>query len=167
MSNKITINNTANKTPIWVWFLSLVPVLSTALYLLILSGTIPFIRAEEFHFSGIIVFILAVVAWGACGFAYAYNRVELKTAVFAANAIPMICTVVYTVTLFFTGLEASALSDVALYASLGMGLFSYVDVFLYEVFAIGVFGLYIDLICIVATFVIGYTLGKAKKLKAK
>lgn len=167
MSNKNAKNNTSKKTPIWVWFLALVPVLSTALYLLILSGTIPFIKGEMFHFSGVIVFILAAAAWGACGFAYAYNRVELKKAVFAANIIPMLCAVVYTVTLFFTGLEAKALSDVALYASLGMGLFSYVDVFLYEVFAIGVFGLYVDLICIVATFVIGYTLGKAKKLKVK
>lgn len=167
MSNTIKKTNTAKKTPIWVWFLSLAPVFSTALYVLILSGIIPFIKAESFHFTGIIIFILAVFGWGACGYAYAYHRVELKIAVFSANAFPMLCAIVYTVTLFFTGLEADALSNVALYASLGMGLFSYVDVFLYEVFAIGVFGLYIDLIFMVAAFVIGYTVGKTKKLSVK
>jgi hypothetical protein len=167
MSNKITTKNAAKKTPIWVWFLALVPIISTVLYIVLLSGSIPFIKAEVFHFTGAIVFMLAVAGWGACGFAYAYNGVELKKAIFAANIIPMLCAVIYTVTLFFTGLEAEALSDFALYISLGMGLFSYVDVFLYEVFSIGVFGLYVDLICILATFVIGYTLGKAKKLKVK
>jgi len=48
-----------------------------------------------------------------------------------------------------------------------MGLFSYVDVFLYEIFAIGVFGLYVDLIFMAAAFVMGYTLGKAKRFKVK
>ena len=166
MSNTKT-NLKSKKTPIWVWFLALVPVLSAGLYLLILSGIIPFIKAESFHFTGIIIFILAVFGWGACGYAFAYNRVELKRAVFTSHAFPIICAIVYTVSLFFTGVEAADLSDVALYASLGMGLFSYVDVFLYEIFAIGVFGLYVDLIFMAAAFVMGYTLGKAKRLKVK
>lgn len=154
------------KSPFWIWFLSFVPVISTVLYVLILSDLIPFIKTEIFHISGAFVLILAIAAWGACGFLFAYFHVEMRKAVVVANAFPIICAFVYTVSLFFTGLEAANLSDAALYASLGMGLFSYVDTFIYEVFAIGVFGLYIDLIFIIFTFIIGYTLGKAKRLKA-
>ncbi len=156
----------AKKTPFWVWFLALVPVLSSVLFLLILSGAIPFIKAETFHISGILVLFFAIAAWGACGFLFAYFRADMKKSIIIANIFPILCAIVYTISLFFTGFEAENLSDPALFASIGMGLFSYVDTFIYEFFSIGVFGVYIDLIFIIFTFFIGYTLGKAKRLKA-
>ncbi len=162
-NNKLSVK----KAPFWVWLLSLVPLLSSALYLLILSDAVPFIKAEMFHVSGIIVLVFAMLCWGACGALFAYYHADIKVAVVVAHAVPIICTLVYTVSLFFTGFEVSELSDVALFAGIGMGLFSYVDTFIYEFIDIGIFGLYLDLIFMIFTFIAGYTIGKSKRFKTK
>lgn len=164
MEKKITTSKKI-KAP-WVWLLTIVPLISAGFYVLILSDMIPFIKAEIFHFSGVLVLMCAIVGWGACGYAFGYNNKNITKATLITHAVPIICTLVYTATLFKTGLEASDLSDTALVASLGMGLFSYIDTFIYKVFAIGIFGLYVDLIFMVFTFVIGFAIGKSKKLKA-
>ncbi len=164
---KLKQNSTKTKVKApWVWLLTLVPLISAGLYILILSDTISFIKAEIFHFSGVLVLLCAIVGWGACGYAFGYSNKNITKATLIAHSIPIVCALVYTVTLFSTGLEATELSTKALVASLGMGLFSYIDTFIYKVFAIGVFGLYIDLIFMVFTFVIGFAIGKSKKLKA-
>ncbi len=167
---------TPRKTPAWVWLFSLVPVLSTGLFVLILAGAIPFIEYEmfyfapggdmKFHSSAILMLLVAIAGWGACGFLFGYFRAKMLPAVLAANALPIISAVVYTVCLLGAYFGSAAMGDVALVAALGMGLFSYIDTFIYGFFSLGDFGLYLDLIFVIFTFIVGFTIGKSKRLGA-
>ncbi len=162
------------KTPVWVWFLSLVPVLSTVLFVLILADAIPFIEYEIFYFlpggemgfhsSALLMLVIAIAGWGACGFLFGYFRAKMLPAVLIANALPIISTVVYTVCIFGAYLGSSSMGDVALVSALGMGLFSYIDTFIHGFFSLGDFGLYIDMIFLIFTFICGFTIGKSKRL---
>jgi hypothetical protein len=180
MSNKTQTNKNVSitkrrKTPVWVWFLALVPVISSGIFLLILADMIPFISLDIFydkpgggigwHTSGILVLILTMAAWGACGFLYGFFRAKMSVAVLTANALPILCTVVYTVCIIGAYFGASALADIAVISSIGMGLFSYIDTFIYGIISLGDFGIYLDLIFMLFTFIIGYTIGKSKRFK--
>lgn len=182
-NNKNVSITKQNKTPVWVWTLALVPVISSLLFLMILADMIPFIELEIFytnssgelawHTSGMLVLVLAIAAWGACGFLYGYFRAKMWVSVLTANALPIISAVVYTVLVlasFFCRDSSPAMSvkimEKALWSSVGMGLFSYIDTFIYGFFSLGNFGLYVDLVFIIFTFVAGYTIGKSKRLKA-
>lgn len=171
------------KAPIWVWFLALVPVLSSVFFLVLLADLIPFIKVEVFYTnadgelawytSGVLMLMLTMLAWGACGFLYGYFRAKMSAAVLTAHAFPFIGAVVYTVCVigaYFVMDGNPALSqqftNTALYASISVGMFSYIDSFIYGFFSLGNFGLYLDLVFMVFTFVAGYTIGKSKRLKA-
>ena len=165
MSNKTSITKN-KKAPVWVWFLSLVPVLSTVLFVLMLGDFIP-VNFEEVNAVGTLVFILAIAIWGACGFLFGYFRAKMLTAVLAANAFPLLCAAVYTVCIVGALFGAASLADTGILAALGMGLFSYIDTVIFSFFPqIGYFGLYVDLVFIVFTFVVGFTMGKTKKIGA-
>ncbi len=166
----------SKKAPAWVWLLSLVPVLSTGLFVLILADAIPFIEYEvfyyapggdmKFHTSAILMLLVAIAGWGACGFLFGYFRAKMLPAVLVANALPILSTVVYTVCLLGAYFGSAAMGDVALVAALGMGLFSYIDTFIYGFFSLGDFGLYLDLIFVIFTFIVGFTIGKSKRIGA-
>ncbi len=175
-SNKNAPVAKQKKAPAWVWLLSLVPVLSTGLFVLILADVIPFIEYEvfyyapggdmKFHTSAILMLIIAIAAWGACGFLFGYFRAKMLPAVLAANVWPIISAVVYTVCLLGAYLGYDAMGDVALVSALGMGLFSYIDTFIYGFFSLGDFGLYLDLVFVIFTFIVGFTIGKSKRIGA-
>ncbi|MGN1095550.1 MAG: hypothetical protein ACI4QR_04105 [Eubacteriales bacterium] len=162
-ANKLSVKA---RTPFWIWLLSLVPVLSTALYFLILSNALPFIKAEIFSAGGIIVLLLAMVVWGACGYLFAHFRVKMLKSILVANAFPMICAVLYTVFIIAAHFGADSLKDAAYIVSTGMGLFSYVGTYAYLITSVELVEVYLDIIFIVFTFFIGYTIGKSRKLKA-
>jgi hypothetical protein len=184
MSNSKKISVTKlNKTPFWVWLLALVPVLSSVIFLLILSEAIPFIELEIFytnssgelawHTSGLLMLVLAIAGWGACGFLYGYFRAKMSVAVLEAHALPLACSAVYTFCLIVSHIitdSAPALAqkylNAALMSSIGMGLFSYIDTFIYGFFPIGNFGLYVDMVFMIFAFIAGYTIGKSRRLKA-
>jgi hypothetical protein len=119
-----------------------------------------------------------MVAWAACGFVYGYFRAKMPVAVLTFHAVPFICTLVYTVcviVLFFGGdfnLGINVLGapltaeNLALFSAMGMGLFSYIDTVIYSIFPLGYFGLYVDLIFIIFTFIVGFTIGKSKRVGA-
>ena len=92
--------------------------------------------------------------------------VIMLPAVLVANAFPIVCAVVYTVCIISALLGVSSLADPALFAALGMGLFSYIDTVIYSIFPLGYFGLYVDLIFIIFTFIVGFTIGKSKRVGA-
>ena len=171
------------KAPVWVWFLALIPVLSSVLFLVLLADLIPFIKVEVFytnssgelawHTSAILMLLLTMLAWGACGFLYGYFRAKMSVAVLTAHAFPFIGAVVYTVCVlgaYFVMdgnlVLSQQFTNTALYASISMGMFSYIDSFIYGFFSLGNFGVYLDLVFMVFTFVSGYTIGKSKRLKA-
>ena len=170
MSKKIPEKNSStvkNRSSLWIWSLAAVPVLSTALYLLILSDTIPFIKGEIFSVPGALILILAMFIWGACGFLFALFKKNMVKSLFIANAFPIICAVLYTVFALSAYFGAESLRRVAYMAATGMGLFSYVGTFVHGIKRLdsSAFEVYLDLIFIMFVFFIGYTIGKSRKLK--
>lgn len=170
MSKKIPEKNSStvkNRSSLWIWSLAAVPVLSTALYLLILSGAMPFIKVEVFSVPGALILILAMFIWGACGFLFAFFKKNMVKSLFIANAFPIICAVLYTVFILCAHFGAESLTIVAYMAATGMGLFSYVGTFVHVITRLDIpaFEVYLDLIFIMFVFFIGYTVGKSRKLK--
>ena len=193
MSNKKSSNTKVsitkqNKTPVWVWLLAVVPVISAAVFLAVAAGLIPSVSLDIFyvneagetawHTSSVLVLLLTMVIWAACGFVYGYFRAKMPVAVLTFHAVPFVCTLVYTVcvvVLFFGGdfnLGAEVLGapltaeNLALLSAMGMGLFSYVDSFIYAIIYLGNIGLYLDLVFMVLTFIVGFAIGKSRRLKA-
>lgn len=194
MSNKKNSNakvslTKQNKTPVGVWFLAVVPVISVVMFLAIAAGLIPAISLDVFyeneageiawHTSSILVLILTIAAWAACGFLYGYFRAKMPMAVLTFHALPLLCAIVYTVCMIITLLGGGGASlgitvldvpltveSMALLVSSGMGLFSYIDSFVYAIIYLGYFGLYLDLVFMVLTFVVGFAIGKSRRLKA-
>ncbi len=187
-SNKKVSITAQNNTPFWVWFLSLVPLASVAVFVLIAAGLIPSVALDVFyeteagetawHTSSLLVLVLTMVAWAACGFVYGYFRAKMPVAVLTFHALPFLCTIVYTVcviVLFFGGdfnLGINVLGapltaeNLALFSAMGMGLFSYIDSFIYAIIYLGNIGLYLDLVFMVLTFIVGFAIGKSRRLKA-
>ena len=188
-SNKKVSITKQNKTPVWVWFLAVVPVLSVAMFLAIAAGLIPAVSLDVFyeneagetawHTSSILVLLLTIAVWAACGFLYGYFRAKMPVALVTFHALPFLCTVVYNVCIIIafcgggdiaTGITVLdvplTVETLALLISSGMGLFAYIDSFVYAIIYLGDLGLYIDLIFMVLTFVVGFALGKSKRLKA-
>jgi hypothetical protein len=56
--------------------------------------------------------------------------------------------------------------NLALLSAMGMGLFSYIDSFIYAIIYLGNIGLYLDLVFMVLTFIVGFAIGKSRRLKA-
>ena len=193
MSNKKSSNTKVsitkqNKTPVWVWLLAVVPFISVAIFLAVAAGLIPSVSLDIFyvneagetawHTSSVLVLLLTMVIWAACGFVYGYFRARMPVAVLTFHALPFLCTLVYTVcvlVLFFGGdfnLGVNVLGapltaeNLALLTSMGMGLFSYVDSFIYAIIYLGYIGLYLDLVFMVLTFIVGFAIGKSRRLKA-
>ena len=55
--------------------------------------------------------------------------------------------------------------NLALLSAMGMVLFSYIDSFIYAVIYLGNIGLYLDLVFMVLTFIVGFAIGKSRRLK--
>ena len=187
-SNKKVSITAKNKTPFWVWFLALVPVVSVAMFVLIAAGLIPAVSLDVFyeteageiawHTSSLLVLVLTMVVWASCGFVYGYFRAKMPVAVLTFHAVPLLCTLVYTVCVlvlfaggdFNLGIKVLGAplnaENLALLSAMGMGLFSYIDSFIYAIIYLGNIGLYLDLVFMVLTFIVGFAIGKAKRLKA-
>ena len=193
MSNKKNSNTKVsitkqNKTPVWVWFLAIVPFVSAVIFFAIAAGIIPSVSLDVFytteagetawHTSSILVLLLTMVAWAACGFVYGYFRAKMPVAVLTFHALPFLCTLVYTVCVivlfcggdFNLGIKVLGApltaENLALLSAMGMGLFSYIDSFIYAIIYLGNIGLYLDLVFMVLTFVVGFAIGKSRRLKA-
>ena len=186
-NDKVSITK-QNKTPAWVWFLSVVPVVSIIIFFAIAAGLIPSIALDVFyttetgetawHTSSILVLILTMAAWAGCGFVYGYFRAKMPVAVLTFHAVPLLSVIVYTVCVivllcggdFNLGIEILGApltaENLALLSAMGMGLFSYVDSFIYAIIYLGNIGLYFDLVFMVLTFIVGFAIGKSRRLKA-
>ncbi|MBQ9746889.1 MAG: hypothetical protein IJW21_08725 [Clostridia bacterium] len=187
-STKVSVTK-QNKTPVWLWILAGVPVVSTVMFLAIASGSIPAISLDVFyeneaggtswHTSSVLVLLLTMLVWAGCGFLYGYFRAKMSVAVVAFHALPFLSTLVYTICIIIAFCGAGDVSTgisvwgvkltvegLGLLASAGMGLFSYIDSFVYAIIYLGYFGFYLDLVFMVLTFVVGFAIGKSRRLKA-
>ena len=104
---------------------------------------------------------------------------DSKNALLTFHAVPLLCVLVYTVcmviALFGGGDIATGITvldvpltveSLALLVSSGMGLFSYIDSFVYAIIYLGSFGFYLDLVFMLLTFIVGFAIGKSRRLKA-
>jgi len=186
-SNKKVSITKQNKTPFWVWLLAVVPVISVVVFIAIAAGLIPSVSLDVFyttetgetawHTSSILVLLLTMAVWAACGFVYGYFRAKMPAAVLSFHAVPFLCTLVYTVCVavlfcggdFNLGIEILGApltaENLALFSAMGMGLFSYIDSFIYGIIYLGNIGFYLDLVFMVLTFIVGFAIGKARRLK--
>jgi len=124
-----------------------------------------------------LVLLLTMAVWAACGFVYGYFRAKMPAAVLSFHAVPFLCTLVYTVCVavlfcggdFNLGIEILGApltaENLALFSAMGMGLFSYIDSFIYGIIYLGNIGFYLDLVFMVLTFIVGFAIGKARRLK--
>lgn len=155
---------------------ALIPIASIALYLgMMIAGF-----ADAFNFIALIVFLAATVGWGAIGAWYAKTKNTFTKSVLIANAIPLLCTVVYVILyaiaqvtvieeeVNLTGEVIITLLDVAeIIGGLGTGLFGLLSTWIYAFVDLGFFEVLINLVYSILAFAVGYALGVSFKPNKK
>lgn len=163
------------------YLLCLVPILSIAAFagLLLLPdkfiylGSVPiWTPIGQQNVSGISVLsvlavILAALAWGYCGSFAAKKRLGLTASMLTANAIPLISVVLYFVFGIIAAVGKSDLSGTADVFALGFGLFNITGSLIYSLSESYALEIIFDLILILGSFAIGYSIGAAQKKKLK
>lgn len=160
------MKNTAEKKKSrLVYLLALLPVLSIGLYLLLMA----FGQAEDFAVLGILAFAAAVLIWGFAGALFAREGVGLGRSVVIANAVPLLCTVVYTVIYVvakFSDSEA-LLNTAEIIGGLGTGVFGLFGTMLYVIVPLSLFEVYVNLVFCVLVFAVGFAIGVSGRAKKK
>ncbi len=158
---------TAQKKFKLVYLSALLPLVSTALYLLLMFTS----QVEEFFFQlpTILAFIAVCAGWGFLGAAFAKSKTLLFPSVVIAHIIPTITTVAYTILYiaaqFKESEELQSISE--LIGILGTGLFSVIGSLLYAIIPLSLFEVYIDFVFSVLVFIVGYTIGASGQAKKK
>ena len=154
-------NTTSTKKQIFkpVYLCALFPILSTALYLLVM-GTSP---TEDFGVGAlaIIGFIAVTAAWGYIGALFARTRNLLLPSAIIAHILPTITTVIYTVLYLIAQVnESTELEDLAvLIGGLGTGFFGFLGTLLYAIIPLSLFEVYINFVYSILVFIIGFAIG--------
>lgn len=171
-----------SKSPLPLILLALVPVASALLYLLLMMitpdvfwdlGKIPIMRpigqqnVSEFSVIDILIIAATVFVWGSCG-AYASKKASLIKSTLIANAVPIVCTLIYVVlNIAVMAGGADTLTDIAAVSTLGLGLFSLIGTLVYQLVAANVAEVFVDLVIMTGVFIVGYCIGSAKEKKKK
>lgn len=148
-----------------VYFLALLPVLSVALYLLLMSIG----QTENFAIVGILIFIVMIVVWGFAGALFARNGIPFGKAVLVGNAFPLLCAAVYTILYIIAKFaDSEALVNVAeVIGGLGMGMFGLLGTMLYVIIPLELFEVYINLVFTLLIFACGFAIGTSGRAKKK
>ena len=148
-----------------IYLLALLPVLSTGLYLLLMSVG----QTENFAVLGILVFLVAIAIWGICGALFARSGIPFIKSALIGNAFPILCGVVYTILyVIATFAESEAILNVAeIIGGLGTGMFGIFGTLLYMVIPLSLFEVYINLVFCLLVFGIGYAIGISGRAKKK
>lgn len=156
---------TKAKNPL-VYLWALVPVASAALFylMLMIDTEIWVLIRPAFRFS--IVGVLAVCAGffvtGFAGFRFAKNGVGALKAILIGNAVPILCALAYGV---LVAVGKGTETFVMAIGELGNGIFSiaalYVTLIAQRTFSY--FEVYIAFGFLIASFVVGYSVGAARK----
>ena len=154
-------NTTSTKKQIFepVYLCALFPILSTALYLLVMGTS----TTEDFGFGAlaIIGFIAVTAAWGYIGALFARTRNLLLPSAIIAHILPTITTVIYTVLYLIAQVnESTELEDLAvLIGGLGTGFFGILGTLLYAIIPLSLFEVYINFVYSILVFIIGFAIG--------
>lgn len=163
------------------YLLCLVPILSVAAFVGLLClpdkfiylGSVPIWtpigqqNVSGFSVLSVLVVISAALAWGYCGCFAAKKKLGLTASILTANAIPLICVVLYLVFSVIAAVGSSDLSGTADIFALGFGLFNITGSFIYSLSESPALEIIFDLILILGSFAIGYSVGAAQKKKLK
>ena len=159
-----------------VILMALVPVVASALYILILGTAvkdvylfgIPIVRPlEKLSMLGIGMLVGALVLWGFVGAFFAKKKASLGQGILIAHIVPFITTLMYTVlSAIGTFVDAASVKSAGeLIGVLGMGFFNTVGTYVFLITPVKFIEIYIDLIAMVGIFAIGYAIKTAKKRK--
>ena len=154
-------NTTSTKKQIFkpVYLCALFPILSTALYLLVMGTS----TTEDFGCGAlaIIGFIAVTAAWGYIGALFARTRNLLLPSAIIAHILPTITTVIYTVLYLIAQVnESTELEDLAvLIGGLGTGFFGILGTLLYAIIPLSLFEVYINFVYSILVFIIGFAIG--------
>ena len=154
-------NTTSTKKQIFkpVYLCALFPILSTALYLLVMGTS----TTEDFGFGAlaIIGFIAVTAAWGYIGALFARTRNLLLPSAIIAHILPTITTVIYTVLYLIAQVnESTELEDLAvLIGGLATGFFGILGTLLYAIIPLSLFEVYINFVYSILVFIIGFAIG--------
>ena len=154
-------NTTSTKMQIFkpVYLCALFPILSSALYLLVMGTS----TTEDFGFGAlaIIGFIAVTAAWGYIGALFARTRNLLLPSAIIAHILPTITTVIYTVLYLIAQVnESTELEDLAvLIGGLGTGFFGILGTLLYAIIPLSLFEVYINFVYSILVFIIGFAIG--------
>jgi len=160
------MKNTAEKKKTWlVYLLALLPILSVGIYLLLMA----FGQAEDFAVLGILALLAAVLIWGFSGALFAKKGIALGKSVLIANALPILCTVVYTVIYVIAKFsESDALLNAAeIIGGLGTGVFGLFGTMLYVIVPLSLFEVYVNLVFCILVFAVGFAIGASGRAKKK
>lgn len=157
----------------------LLPLLGTALYLLVLGlvdgrvdvriGNVPVLRPiEQPSVLGVLTLAVVVALWAYIGTVFAKNRVPLGKAILLAHAIPLSTTAIYAVCHLLTALlfDGNTLTDLGdLVGVLGIGLFNIVGSYLFLLIPLKIFEIFVDMAIMAGVFAVGYSIKAGKSAK--
>lgn len=150
------------------YLFALVPAASAGLYLLLMIWTSDLkYEPGKFHFitplgqqdvtEFSVVWILCAAAtffvWGLCGRASARCRVGIFKITLAANAIPLLATVLYII------FSIAGNADAAAVCTIGYGMFLIPGNFIYSLVPLNYIEVIINILLTVGTFAVGYATG--------
>ena len=142
-----------------VYLLALLPILSIAVYLMIMGSS----NTEEFNFgtAAIISFVAFTLIWGFVGALFAKTRNLLLPSTAIAHILPIITTLIYSILYIVAQFKESAeLEDLAIViGGLGTGVFGVLGTLLYALIPLSLFEVYINFIYSILVFIIGFAIG--------
>ena len=151
-----------------VYLLSLVPLLSTALYLVsMIFCSDAILYFAEYGFTPPVYLALAILLgvialWAYCGFLFSRSNTKIGISVLIANAIPILTTAVFLVCYIIhkaNGSE-SLFAAAELIGCLGTGAFGIISEIIYMLFNVSVLlQVFISFSACVLVFMMGYAIG--------
>ncbi|MBQ2988643.1 MAG: hypothetical protein IKM00_10700 [Clostridia bacterium] len=168
MKNKFTFKK--------VYLLSLVPLLSTALYLVsMIFCSDAILYFAEYGFTPAVYLALAIligviVLWAYCGVLFSRSNTKIGVSVLIANAIPILTTLIFMVLYIIYKYSGSeALFTVAeLIGCLGTGAFGILSEVAYMLFSVStLMQIFISFVACILVFMMGYAIGGPVEGKKK
>jgi len=151
---------------VYLW--AFVPILSAALLFLFMSIDTEigiFIRPLfEFSVVGVLFVLAGFFLTGLSGFRFARGGVGALKAILIGNAIPIVCTLTYSVCAIIGGAVAESMLFIGVF---GNGLFAVVSLYITVLarFTNAIFEVYISFAALILSFVVGYSIGAIKNNK--
>ena len=160
MKNKFTFKK--------VYLLSLVPLISTALYLVSMAFcSDAILYFPEYGFTPAVYLALAILLaatalWAYCGFLFSRSKTKIGISVLMANIIPILTTLVFFILyiVYKSNASESLFAVAQLIGCLGTGAFGILSEIAYMIFRVSVvMQIFISFAACILIFMMGYAIG--------